>query len=74
MNELDTNPFIAVDAALRSYLVDIGRIDAAQAAAGPFARPVASVVEESNGCRHEFIEYVGIREAYSYCTKCDLKK
>lgn len=25
-------------------------------------------------CYHDFKEYVGLRESYKFCTKCDLKK
>jgi hypothetical protein len=31
-------------------------------------------VDNTSGCEHVWKEYVGLRESFTFCTKCDIKK
>ena len=32
------------------------------------------IISETKGCLHEFKEYFGLNERFTYCTKCDQKR
>ncbi|MEY4616787.1 MAG: hypothetical protein RJB66_1747 [Pseudomonadota bacterium] len=36
--------------------------------------PEAPIVIEPEGCKHDIKLYIGFREEYEFCAKCDAKK